>query len=270
MFNLLNRFHNFFVLLILIVITLSCWFYTITGIGMNISAWKMTLMNLNINDFSNSMDMNLQDDQYSNFLDLIFLFFMWFLMMIAMMLPSAIPFIMIFDKISYERKNNQYKYVPTINFAISYLLIWAIFSLFATIIHVLLEFYDMMNVSTLTVGNLFGASLFMLAGIYQMTPLKNSCLRYCRNPIELLSNEKIFDNLGSFYIGIKHGIFCVGCCWPLMLLLFYSGVMNILWIAGLSFYILIEKYIVSGKKLNFLTGVILILFGFRIFFIYLF
>jgi predicted metal-binding membrane protein len=128
----------------------------------------------------------------------------------------------------------------------------------------------MMNVSTLTVGNLFGASLFMLAGIYQMTPLKNSCLHYCRNPIELLSNKKIFDNLGSFYIGIKHGIFCVGCCWPLMFLLFYSGVMNILWIAGLSFYILIEKYIVSGKKLNFLTGVILILFGFRIFSIYLF
>ena len=97
-----------------------------------------------------------------------------------------------------------------------------------------------------------------------MTPYKETCLKYCRNPIELLSTQKIFHNSGAFYIGFKHGFFCVGCCWVLMLLLFYSGIMNIFWIVGLSLYIIIEKFLFFGKKINLFTGLILILFGLRI------
>ena len=84
----------------------------------------------------------------------------------------------------------------------------------------------------MSIGYLLGGILFILAGIYQMTPLKDSCLYYCRNPIELFSSNKIFSNWSAFYVGLKHGFFCVGCCWILMLLLFYVGVMNLFWIAG--------------------------------------
>ena len=264
MLKFLDHFHNYIVIFILIIISLLCMIYTISGIGMNMSAWKMTLINLNITHFSDSIQMKSLDAKNFNFSHSVFLFLMWFFMMIAMMLPSTIPTIIMFDKISQERKKYKYKYVATINFVFTYFIVWGIFSLLATIVHLYLEIYEILNISTLSVNNSIGALLFILAGIYQMTPFKNSCLRYCRNPIELFINNKIFNYSGSFYIGIKHGIFCVGCCWPLMFLLFYSGIMNILWIIGLSFYVFVEKYIAKGKKLNSLTGFILILIGLKI------
>ena len=232
---------------------------------MNMSAWKMTLINLNVSDLSHSMKNKMAGNQNLNLIDFIFLFFMWLFMMIAMMLPSAVPFIMMFDKISYERKKYNYKFVSTIYFILAYLFVWILFSLLSTILHFILEFNNIINTHTLSVGNLLGSFLFIFAGFYQMTPLKYACLKYCQNPIELLSNNKIFYKLGAFNIGIKHGIFCVGCCWPLMLLLFYSGIMNLVWIIGLSFYVIVEKYLFKTRKFNLLTGAILILIGVRIF-----
>ena len=267
MFNFLNLHHRIVVLSILILISLLCWFYTVAGIGMNMSAWEMTLINLNINELSNSMEMTNSHSYTINFIDIILIFLMWFLMMIAMMLPTAIPFIMMFDKISSERKKQQYKYVLTINFFLSYILVWALFSLYVTIVHFLLQKFNILNSSILSVSYLIGGFLFVFAGIYQMTPYKETCLRYCRNPIEFLSSEKIFHNLGAFYIGFKHGVFCVGCCWVLMLLLFYSGIMNIIWILGLSLYVMIEKFVIIGKKFNIFTGLILIFFGLRIIYV---
>jgi predicted metal-binding membrane protein len=263
-FNFLNLHHRNIVLVTLIIISLSCWFYTVNGIGMNMSAWEMTLINLNINKFSNSMEMMSVDYSFFNFIDIIFVFLMWFLMMVAMMLPTAIPFIMMFDKISNERKKHQYTYSLTINFFLSYIFVWALFSFCVTIIHFLLQKLNILNPSTLNVGYLLGGFIFVCAGVYQMSPYKEACLKYCRNPIEFLSGKKIFHNLGAFYIGFKHGVFCVGCCWVLMLLLFYSGIMNIFWILGLSLYVMIEKFLFIGKIFNILTGLVLIFFGFGI------
>ena len=264
MFNFLNLHHRAIVLVILILISILCWFYTITGVGMNMSAWEMTLINLNMNEMSPSMKMMNSEYNHINFLNMIFIFLMWFLMMIAMMLPTAIPFIMMFDKISNERKQLNYSYGLTVNFFLSYVLFWALFSLCLTIIHILLQKLNILNPSSLSVGYIIGGVLFLLAGVYQMTPFKEVCLKYCRNPIDFLSGQKIFNNFGALYLGLKHGIFCVGCCWVLMLLLFYSGVMNIFWIAGLSLYIMVEKFIILGKKFNFFSGLLLILFGSRI------
>ena len=171
---------------------------------------------------------------------------------------------MMFDKISNERKQLNYSYGLTVNFFLSYVLFWALFSLCLTIIHILLQKLNILNPSSLSVGYIIGGVLFLLAGVYQMTPFKEVCLKYCRNPIDFLSGQKIFNNFGALYLGLKHGIFCVGCCWVLMLLLFYSGVMNIFWIAGLSLYIMVEKFIILGKKFNFFSGLLLILFGSRI------
>ena len=103
MFNFLNLHQRTIILTLLILISISCWFYTIAGVGMTMSAWEMTLINLNINEVSNSMKIMNSHDYHINFSNMIFIFLMWFLMMIAMMLPTAIPFIMIFDKISNER-----------------------------------------------------------------------------------------------------------------------------------------------------------------------
>ncbi|MBT3777559.1 MAG: DUF2182 domain-containing protein [Pelagibacteraceae bacterium] len=261
MFNFLNLHQRTIILTLLILISISCWFYTIAGVGMTMSAWEMTLINLNINEVSNSMKIMNSHDYHINFSNMIFIFLMWFLMMIAMMLPTAIPFIMIFDKISNERKKQKYSYGLTINFFLSYVLIWAIFSLCLTIIHILLQKLNILNASSLSVGYIFGGLLFLLAGIYQMTPFKDVCLKNCSNPIDFLSGQKMFYNFGAFYLGMKHGIFCVGCCWVLMLLLFYSGVMNIFWIVGLSLYIIIEKFIILGKKFNIFSGLILISYG---------
>jgi predicted metal-binding membrane protein len=262
--NFLNLHHRTIVLVILILISILCWFYTITGVGMNMSAWEMTLINLNMNEMSHSFKMMNSDHSQINFLNMIFIFLMWFLMMIAMMLPTAIPFIMMFDKISKARKKLNYSYGLTFNFFISYIIVWALFSLCLTIIHIFLQKLNILNPSSLSVSYIVGGVLFLLAGIYQMTSFKEVCLKYCRNPIDFLSGQKVFNNFEAFYFGLKHGIFCVGCCWVLMLLLFYSGVMNIFWIAGLSLYIMIEKFIILEKKFNFFSGLLLILFGLKI------
>ena len=264
MFNFLNLHHRIVVLVLLILITLLCWIYTVVGFGMTMSAWEMTLINLNIKEIPNSMKINNSHSFISSFNELIFIFLMWFFMMIAMMLPSAIPFIMMFDKISDQRKKKKYSYALTIFFLLSYILVWGLFSFLVAIIHFFLQKNNILNSSTLSVGYLIGGLLFLFSGIYQMTPYKEVCLKYCRNPVEFFSTQIFFNNSGAFYIGLKHGFFCLGCCWILMLLLFYSGIMNIFWIVGLSLYVIIEKFLFSGKKINLFSGVVLILFGLKI------
>ncbi len=230
---------------------------------MEMSAWEITIQNYQID----SSIMNIEERSIS-FIYLTSLFLMWFLMMIAMMLPTAIPVIIMFDKISNERKKFNYKFVPTLNFTLSYLIIWSLFSFFATAIHIFLDIFKILSPISLRVGHFFGGLLFIFAGIYQMTFLKESCLRYCRNPIEILGGKRIFDGLSAFYIGIKHGIYCVGCCWLLMFLLFYVGIMNIFWIIGLSAYMFVEKYSAQGKKISFFTALILIFWGIGILYSY--
>ena len=217
---------------------------------MEISSWEITIQNYQIE--SSMMKIMNTGERSITFIYLASLFLMWFLMMIAMMLPAAMPVIIMFDKISIERKKLNYKFVTTFSFALSYLIIWALFSFFATAIHVFLEIFEILSPISLSVSHFFGGLLFIIAGIYQMTFLKEACLRYCRNPIEILGGKKIFDGLRAFYIGIKHGVFCVGCCWVLMFLLFYVGIMNIFWIIGLSAYMFVEKYFPREKKLVFL------------------
>ena len=263
MTHFLYRFHYLIIFIILIVIILFSWIYTILGFGMEMSAWEMTLMNYKKNSISIDVKTILEEGNI-NIMDVIIHFLMWFLMMVAMMLPSATPVILMFDRISTQRKKLQYQYVPIINFVLSYLVVWILFSCLATALHLIFERYGFLNSSSLSVGHTIGGILFIMAGIYQMTPFKNSCVYYCRNPIELLSTKKIFNNLGAFYVGLKHGMFCVGCCWALMLILFYVGVMNIFWIAILSLYVLVEKYLFKDRKYDFLAGLILIVWGFTI------
>jgi predicted metal-binding membrane protein len=108
---------------------------------------------------------------------------------------------------------------------------------------------------------MLGAGLLIAAGIYQLTPLKHACLRHCRSPIFFITHHWRPGDLGALRMGVEHGAFCTGCCWFLMALLFYGGIMNLYWIVGLAVFVLLEKTIPAGHWLGGLTGVLLIAWG---------
>jgi len=259
---------NLIVYLSIFLIVIITGLYTIFGIGMPMSAIEMTKMS-GIFSMSSSMEMNM--NMGSNNMDMknrwsismaMSMFLMWWLMMIAMMTPSAAPTLLLFHNLkkigSEGKKALSYTYL----FLFGYLIIWAIFSLIACIIH---KFFDTSSITDAAMMQLksvqFSGILLITAGIYQFTPLKNACLERCRTPIDFLSSNNRKGAKGSFIMGAHHGLFCLGCCWALMALLFVGGVMNLFWITGLALYVLIEKIIIKAGWLDKIMGLILIFFG---------
>ena len=186
---------------------------------------------------------------------------MWWVMMMAMMLPSAAPMVLLFAAINRKNREAARPYVPTTIFAGGYVAAWAGFSLVATMLQWWLD--HMVLLSPIMASNtaLLGAGLLIAAGIYQITPLKHACLRHCRTPLDFLGRRWRSGVLGAFTMGLEHGMFCLGCCWVLMGLLFYGGVMSLWWIAGLAAYILFEKLAPAGHWIGRLGGAVLILWG---------
>ena len=264
---------NLIVYLSIFLIVIITGLYTIFGIGMPMSAIEMTKMS-GIFSMSSSMEMNM--NMGSNNMDMknrwsismaISMFLMWWLMMIAMMTPSAAPTLLLFHNLkkigSEGKKALSYTYL----FLFGYLIIWAIFSLIACIIH---KFFDTSSITDAAMMQLksvqFSGILLITAGVYQFTPLKNACLERCRTPIDFLSSNNRKGAKGSFIMGAHHGLFCLGCCWALMALLFVGGVMNLFWITGLALYVLIEKIIIQARWLDKIMGLILIVFGIFLFY----
>jgi predicted metal-binding membrane protein len=189
----------------------------------------------------------------------VLMFFMWLIMMAAMMLPSAAPVILLYGTIS-RRSNAQISVAPIL-FAIGYVAVWSCFGLAALFAQFLLEWAELLSpMMEATSAGLSGA-LLIAAGIYQFTPLKRSCLRICRSPLDFLMSHWRSGKLGAFEMGARHGIYCVACCWGLMLLLFVGGLMNLMWIVGLAVYVLIEKLVAGGQRLAQITGVLLVASG---------
>ena len=259
---------NLIVYLSIILIIIITGVYTIFGIGMPMSAIEMTKMS-GIFSMSSSMEMNM--NMGSNNMDMknrlsismaISMFLMWWLMMIAMMTPSAAPTLLLFHnlkRIGSERKSAlSYTYF----FLSGYLIVWAIFSLIACILHKFFDNSSITDIGMMQIRSIqFSGTLLIAAGIYQFTPLKNACLEKCRTPIDFLSSNNRKGAKGSFIMGAHHGLFCLGCCWALMALLFVGGVMNLFWITGLALYVLIEKIIIKAGWLDKIMGLILIFFG---------
>ncbi|HET6629813.1 MAG TPA: DUF2182 domain-containing protein [Woeseiaceae bacterium] len=170
---------------------------------------------------------------------------MWWVMMIAMMVPSAAPMILLYARVyRHGRKGGAElsPVVPTAAFAAGYLLAWLLFSALATGLHFALEQSGLVHRMTMwsTTAALSGAFL-AAAGLYQFSPWKNRCLQQCRSPASFLSTHWRKSRAGALRLGVEHGLYCVGCCWSLMLLLFVGGVMNLVWIAGLAALVLLEK-----------------------------
>ncbi len=189
------------------------------------------------------------------------LFLMWAGMMVAMMLPSAAPMILTFAAVSRNRRRQERPYVPVGVFVAGYVVIWTGFSALAAVAQWILHRQALLSPGMATTSATLGGVLLLAAGVFQFTPLKHTCLTHCRAPLEFIMTRWREGRRGAFRMGLEHGIFCTGCCWALMSLLFVAGVMNILWIAVLTLLVGLEKLLPRGGWLSSATGVILAAWG---------
>ena len=195
-----------------------------------------------------------------DFTHLALLFAMWVVMMIGMMLPSAAPTLLLYAAVVRKSPECASAHSRVYAFATGYLLIWTAFSLLATVLQRLLADWTLLSPMMESRGWLGGA-LLILAGIYQLTPFKRSCLQSCRSPAGFIARHWQPGAAGALRLGIAHGIFCLGCCWALMLLLFVGGVMNLWVIAALTFFVLLEKVAPLGVQGGKLSGVLILVLG---------
>ncbi len=186
---------------------------------------------------------------------------MWWVMMAAMMLPSAAPTILLFAALNRKLNERGHAAVPASVFASAYLFVWGGFSVLATLLQMKLDQAALLDPMMASASVALGGVLLLAAGVYQLTPLKYACLRHCRSPIHFLSHRWKKGARGAFLMGLEHGSFCLGCCWVMMGLLFYAGVMNLAWIAGIALYVLLEKLAPAGQWLGRTAGVALIIWG---------
>lgn len=186
---------------------------------------------------------------------------MWWVMMAAMMLPSAAPTILLYERAAGHAGGGRLR-PPTEAFMAGYLIIWGLFSIAATVAHWQLERAGVIAPMEMSsISPQLTAAVLILAGAYQLSPLKNACLRQCRNPAQFLARHYRPGRGGALRMGLLHGAYCVGCCWMLMALLFVGGVMNLAWIAVLTVLVAAEKLLPHGRWVGIGGGLILILGG---------
>jgi predicted metal-binding membrane protein len=179
--------------------------------------------------------------------DLVLVFLMWAVMMVAMMVPATSPVILLFAQINRRRHQHQGTFASTGMFLMGYLTIWASFSAVATLAQWGLLTAALVSPVMESTSKALGGGLLLAAGLFQFSRLKYTCLAHCRSPLGFLATEWQDGPGGAFRMGLKHGTYCLGCCWALMGLLFFFGVMNLLWIALISGFVLVEK-ITSGNR----------------------
>ena len=189
------------------------------------------------------------------------LFAMWAVMMVAMMIPSASPMILAFAGVNRMRRTQSLPYVPTSVFVLGYVAAWTFFSLVATLTQEVLHSAALISSMGISNSRIIGGILLAATGIFQWTPLKNACLRHCRSPLGFILTEWREGTRGAFQMGVRHGMYCVGCCWLLMSLLFVAGVMNLWWVAAIAVFVLIEKVATVGPWIARAIGALLILWG---------
>lgn len=191
--------------------------------------------------------------------DFAFMFAMWAIMMIGMMLPSVAPMLLVYAGVGRQAGSQGKPFAATAWFAAGYLLAWVAFSMIATSAQWILESVLLLTPMT-GIGTRIGGVVLIAAGIYQCTPLKDVCLSTCQSPMQFIMRHGGFrsDPRGAINLGVEHGTYCIGCCWALMAILFVVGIMNLLWVAAIAAFILLEKIIVPGRLLSRAAGTVLI------------
>jgi predicted metal-binding membrane protein len=186
-------------------------------------------------------------------LDLALVWLMWSLMMVGMMLPSAAPMVLAFGMVS-RRVGPVRPSSHTLVFSSSYLLVWATFSIAAALLQWGLLRWRLISPMMASTSEWLAGGILCLAGVYQFTRLKAACLRLCQAPMAFLVKEWRTGRRGALVMGLRHGAYCVGCCWALMALLFVLGVMNLWWIAALSLFVMAEKAFPAARWLPRIVG----------------
>ena len=244
-----------------LIVLLFSWFY-ILGMGWHMNTLPFfdnsSSMNMDMSkdtmDMDKSMSMNKGTSLITQALtwmppmsnmwmisDFFLLFMMWAVMMVAMMTPSILPMLMLFTALNARKNAQGQESTSTMVLLAGYLSSWVLFSLFITLPQYYLHTNGFLNMMMEPMHAYLAAFVLILAGVYQFTPYKDACLNVCQSPLSFLTNNWQDGRLGTFIIGYKHGFYCVGCCWALMLTLFALGVMNILWVIILTVFVLFEK-----------------------------
>ncbi|MFQ5913889.1 MAG: DUF2182 domain-containing protein [Nitrospinota bacterium] len=193
--------------------------------------------------------------------DAVLMFVMWAVMMIGMMVPSATPVILLYGLVCRRRGVGGRALAPTGAFFAGYVTVWTVFSVVATAMQWGLERAALLSPMMVSTSPLFSGIVLIAAGLYQWTPYKDACLRRCRSPVEFLSTHWRDGALGAFVMGLEHGAYCLGCCWVLMALLFFGGVMNLLWVAAITVFVLVEKVAPFGRLVGRAGAGLLVLSG---------
>ena len=188
------------------------------------------------------------------------LFVMWAVMMVGMMLPSATPLILLVVG-TYRRRGGPGTRTLTAAFTIGYLLAWAGFSAAAAGLQIALHRAALLTPMMASRSAWLGGGILIVAGVYQWLPFKDACLAHCRSPLHFLATEWREGTAGALVMGLRHGWFCVGCCWALMALLFAVGVMNLAWVAAIAVFVLLEKSTRAARLVSRAAGVALLAWG---------
>ena len=192
---------------------------------------------------------------------LLLVFLMWAAMMVAMMLPSALPTILIFHRLG---QNDPQVHSPARRawaFAAGYVMAWSAFGAGATLLQWGLAEAALSSPMMVSASPWLSGAILIVAGVCQWTPLKRACLRHCRSPLAFVAEHWRPGMPGALRLGLHHGLYCVGCCWALMLLLFVGGVMSLLWIGAITAFVLLEKLAPYGAQGGRLSGLALVLAG---------
>jgi predicted metal-binding membrane protein len=188
-------------------------------------------------------------------------FAMWAVMMVGMMVPSAVPMSLLFASVARKAAAQGRAVAPTFAFVAGYVAAWTLFSAGATALQWGLEKTALLSPMLASASPLFGGAVLLGAGLYQLSPWKNACLDHCRAPARFLAGGWRPGGWGAFRMGFRHGLYCLGCCALLMGLLFFGGVMNLLWVAGLTLFVLVEKIAPRGIWIARAAGVGLVVAG---------
>jgi len=185
---------------------------------------------------------------------------MWCAMTLAMMLPSAAPMILTYTEIADTAARKRERIVSPFVLAAGYAAVWFGFSVFAALGQMGLTKAALLDRGMASASPLLSGAIFVFAGIYQFSTLKHACLTQCRHPFPIFFTNWATTPTGVFKLGLRQGLYCVGCCWAMMLLMFAVGLMNIVWMAGIGIVMTLEKML-TGRRFTHAIGVVLIVTG---------
>lgn len=231
-----------------VVVALS-WGYILAGAGTGMSVFASSPLPFDATEGNGAMSPVAWTLAYAALMGV-----MWWVMMVAMMLPAAAPMILLYALLTRRQRERGAAAVPAGVFAAGYLLAWGGFSVLATGLQWGLARSGALSPTMAANGAVLGGFLLVAAGVYQWTPLKHACLKHCRSPVVALSHGFRPGHRGALVMGLEQGLYCLGCCWLLMGLLFFGGVMNLYWIVGLALFVLVEKLAPFGHRTARISG----------------